>query len=131
MQKHIAIRGSTGSIGTQTLEVIGKHPDQFILEVITAGNNADELIRQTRKFLPNHVVIANQDKYNYVQDALADLPVKVYAGSDSLEQIVQMDSIDMVLSALVGFSGLRPTLSAIEAGKDIFEGFTKEKKSRN
>lgn len=119
MQKHIAILGSTGSIGTQTLEVIKKHPGHFELEVLTARNNADELIRQSRNFLPNHVVIANEDNYSYVRDALSDLPIKVYTGTGSLEQIVQMDSIDMVLSALVGFSGLRPTLSAIEAGKDI------------
>ncbi len=119
MQKHIAILGSTGSIGTQTLEVIKKHPGHFELEVLTARNNADELIRQSRNFLPNHVVIANENNYSYVRDALSDLPIKVYTGTGSLEQIVQMDSIDMVLSALVGFSGLRPTLSAIEAGKDI------------
>ncbi|HEC41804.1 MAG TPA: 1-deoxy-D-xylulose-5-phosphate reductoisomerase [Bacteroides sp.] len=119
MQKHIAILGSTGSIGTQTLEVIEKHPDHFILEVLTAGNNAEELIAQSRKFIPNHVVIANKDKYSQVKNALADLPIKVYSGSESIAQVVQMDSIDMVLSALVGFSGLQPTLSAIEAGKDI------------
>jgi 1-deoxy-D-xylulose-5-phosphate reductoisomerase len=119
MQKHIAILGSTGSIGTQTLEVIEKHPDHFILEVLTAGKNAEELIAQSRKFIPNHVVIASKDKYSQVKDALADLPIKVYSGSESIAQVVQMDSIDMVLSALVGFSGLQPTLSAIEAGKDI------------
>ncbi len=119
MPKHIAILGSTGSIGTQTLEVIEKHPDRFELEVITAHKNADDLIRQSRKFLPNHVVIADDRQYSRVRDELSDLPVKVYGGSESLEQIVRMDSIDMVLSALVGFSGLRPTLSAIEAGRDI------------
>jgi len=119
MQKHIAILGSTGSIGTQALEVIEKHPDRFKLEVLTAGWNADELIRQSRKFVPNHIVIADDQQYKVVGDALANLPVKVYSGSESLEQIVQMDTIDMVLCALVGFSGLRPTLSAIEAGKDI------------
>ncbi len=119
MQKHIAILGSTGSIGTQTLEVLQQHPGHFELEVLTGGRNAGELIRQSRNFLPNHVVIADTQQYALVRDALADLPIKVYAGSESLEQIVQMDSIDVVLSALVGFSGLRPTLSAIEAGKDI------------
>lgn len=119
MQKNIAILGSTGSIGSQALEVIENHPGNFTLEVITAGNNAEELIRQARKFLPNHVVIANRDSYAMVRDALADVPVKVYAGPESIEQVVQMESIDMVLSALVGFSGLKPTLSAIEAGKDI------------
>jgi 1-deoxy-D-xylulose-5-phosphate reductoisomerase len=119
MQKKIAILGSTGSIGTQALEVLSKNSDSFVLELLTAGKNADELIRQSRKFLPNHIVIADELQYAKVRDALADLPIKVYAGTDAIEQIVQMDSIDMVLTALVGFSGLRPTLSAIEAGKDI------------
>ncbi len=119
MQKKIAILGSTGSIGTQTLEVIQKQPESFILEVLTAGRNAEELIKQSRQFLPNHVVIADEAKYPQVSDALSDLPIKVYAGSNAIEQIVRMESIDMVLMALVGFSGLRPTLSAIESGKDI------------
>ena len=119
MQKKIAILGSTGSIGTQTLEVIEKQPESFLLEVLTAGKNADELIRQSRKFLPNHVVIADENQYSKVLDALSDLPIKVYAGTDAIEQIVQMESIDMVLTALVGFSGLRPTLAAIRAGKYI------------
>ncbi len=119
MQKHVAILGSTGSIGTQTLEVIENNPDHFKLEILTARNNADVLIAQSRKFLPNHVVITNEDKYEYVSQELSDLPVKVYAGSDALEQIVEMDSVDIIMSALVGFSGLHPTLRAIEAGKDI------------
>lgn len=119
MQKQVAILGSTGSIGTQTLEVIGKNPDHFKLEILTARNNADVLIAQSRKFLPNHVVITNEDKYNYVSQELSDLPVKVYAGTDALEQIVEMDSVDIIMSALVGFSGLLPTLRAIRAGKDI------------
>ncbi len=119
MQKRLAILGSTGSIGTQTLEVIREHPGRFELEVLTAGKNADELIRQSRAFQPNHVVIADESRYIRVRDALADLPVKVYSGSEALEQIVEMESIDMVLCALVGFSGLRPTLRAIEAGKDV------------
>lgn len=119
MQKQVAILGSTGSIGTQTLEVIEKNPDHFKLEILTARNNADVLIAQSRKFLPNHVVITNEDKYNYVSQELSDLPVKVYAGTDALEQIVEMDSVDIIMSALVGFSGLQPTLRAIRAGKDI------------
>ena len=119
MQKQVAILGSTGSIGTQTLEVIEKNPDHFNLEILTARNNADVLIAQTRKFLPNHVVITNEDKYEYVSQKLSDLPVKVYAGTDALEQIVEMDSVDIIMSALVGFSGLQPTLRAIRAGKDI------------
>ena len=119
MQKQVAILGSTGSIGTQTLEVIEKNPDHFNLEILTARNNADVLIAQTRKFLPNHVVITNEDKYEYVSQKLSGLPVKVYAGTDALEQIVEMDSVDIIMSALVGFSGLQPTLRAIRAGKDI------------
>jgi len=119
MQKQVAILGSTGSIGTQTLEVMEKNPDHFNLEILTARNNADVLIAQARKFLPNHVVITNEDKYDYVSQNLSDLPVKVYAGSEALEQIVEMDSIDIIMSALVGFSGLQPTLRAIRAGKDI------------
>ncbi len=119
MQKNIAILGSTGSIGTQTLEVIQKHPGHFSIEMLTAGRNAEELIRQSREFHPNHVVIADEGKYSLVREALADLQVKVHAGTDALEQLVQMESIDVVLSALVGFSGLRPTLRAIEAGKNI------------
>jgi 1-deoxy-D-xylulose-5-phosphate reductoisomerase len=119
MQKHVAILGSTGSIGTQTLEVIDNNPDHFKLEILTARNNADVLIAQSRKFLPNHVVITNEDKYEYVSQELSDLPVKVYAGTDALEQIVEMDSVDIIMSALVGFSGLHPTLRAIRAGKDI------------
>ncbi len=119
MQKQVAILGSTGSIGTQTLEVIEKNPDHFKLEILTARNNADVLIAQSRKFLPNHVVITNEGKYNYVSRNLSDLPVKVYAGTDALEQIVEMDSVDIIMSALVGFSGLQPTLRAIRAGKDI------------
>ncbi len=119
MKKQVAILGSTGSIGTQTLEVIEKNPDHFNLEVLTARNNADVLITQARKFLPNHVVITNENKYDFVSQNLSDLPVKVYAGTDALEQIVEMDSIDIVMSALVGFSGLHPTLRAIRAGKDI------------
>lgn len=119
MRKRIAILGSTGSIGTQTLEVIESHPEHFELEVLTAGNNAESLVEQSRKFLPNHIVIANPDRYGFVSEQLSDLPIKVYAGMDSIEQIVEMDSIDMVVTAMVGFSGLTPTLKAIQAGKQI------------
>ncbi len=119
MQKRIAILGSTGSIGTQALEVIEKNPGHFRLEVLTANKNADDLIRQARQFHPEHVVIAEESAYGYVRDALAGLPVKVHGGAAALGQIVRLDSIEMVLSALVGFSGFIPTLSAIEAGKDI------------
>ncbi|MDP4186797.1 MAG: 1-deoxy-D-xylulose-5-phosphate reductoisomerase [Bacteroidota bacterium] len=118
-KKRIALLGSTGSIGKQTLEVIEKHPDIFEVEVLTANNNAELLIEQARKFLPNHVVIVNKGKYQQVVEALQGYPVKVFAGSDSLNQIVQMESIDLVLTALVGYSGLLPTIKAIEAGKSI------------
>ncbi len=118
-KKHIAILGSTGSIGTQALEVIEKNPDFFELEVLTAGNNDELLIKQAIQYVPNHVVIANEEKYEIVSQALSDHPIKVYAGDDAIEQVVEMDSIQMVLTAMVGFAGLRPTLRAIRAGKDI------------
>jgi 1-deoxy-D-xylulose-5-phosphate reductoisomerase len=118
-KKNIAILGSTGSIGTQALEVISAHPDAFEVEVLTAQNNAALLIEQARKFKPNVVVIANDDHYLQVKEALANEDVKVYAGEKALADVVQMDTIDLVLTALVGYSGLRPTIKAIEAGKTI------------
>ncbi|MBL7110339.1 MAG: 1-deoxy-D-xylulose-5-phosphate reductoisomerase [Bacteroidales bacterium] len=118
-KKHIAILGSTGSIGTQALEVIEKNPDLFELEVLTAGNNAELLIKQAIQYVPNHVVIANEEKYDVVSQALSDHPIKVYAGNDAVEQVTEMDSIQIVLTAMVGFAGLKPTLRAIRAGKDI------------
>ncbi|MGE0588205.1 MAG: 1-deoxy-D-xylulose-5-phosphate reductoisomerase [Cyclobacteriaceae bacterium] len=119
MKKSIAILGSTGSIGTQALEVIAQHPDHFEVEVLTAQNNADLLIEQATKFKPNVVVIVNESHYQKVQDALDPLQIKVYAGENALASVVQMDEIDLVLTALVGYSGLRPTIKAIEAGKTI------------
>jgi 1-deoxy-D-xylulose-5-phosphate reductoisomerase len=119
MKKRIAILGSTGSIGTQALDVIEQNQDKFEVEVLTANNNSDLLIKQAVKFLPNHIVIANEEKYAEVKIALQDYPVKVYAGQDSLAQIVSMPSIDIVLTALVGYAGLLPTIKAIEAGKKI------------
>jgi len=118
-KKHIAILGSTGSIGTQALEVIEAHPESFQVEVLTAQNNADLLIEQARKFNPNAVVIVNEDSYQKVKDALIPLHIKVFTGESALESVVQMDTIDLVLTALVGYSGLKPTLKAIEAGKNI------------
>ena len=118
-KRHIAILGSTGSIGTQALEVLEANPDVFELEVLTAHCSADLLIEQALKFKPNCVVIGKEELFKKVQDALFDEGVKVYAGADSLVQVVQMDEIDVVLTALVGYAGLRPTLSAIEAGKHI------------
>ncbi len=118
-KKHLAILGSTGSIGTQALEVIRSHPDQFAVEVLTAQNNAALLIEQALTFKPNVVVIGNEDQYQHVKDALSAHPVKVYSGDNALASVVQMDTVDMVLTALVGYSGLRPTIKAIEAGKNI------------
>ncbi|MBS1487424.1 MAG: 1-deoxy-D-xylulose-5-phosphate reductoisomerase [Bacteroidetes bacterium] len=118
-KKHIAILGSTGSIGTQALEVIESHPDVFEVEVLTAQNNAGLLIEQAKKFKPNAVVIANEDLYSKVKEALAVTDVKVFAGENAICSVVQMDTVHLVLTALVGFSGLKPTIKAIEAGKTI------------
>ena len=118
-KKHIAIIGSTGSIGTQALDVIGRFPDLFVVEVLSANGNAALLIEQAKKFKPNVAVICDESKYKDVRDALWPEGVKVYAGSKSLEEVVRMEPIDMVLTAVVGFAGLRSTVSAIDAGKDI------------
>ena len=118
-KKRIAILGSTGSIGTQSLEVIGENPDLFEVEVLTANNNIELLIQQARQFQPNAVVIANKEKYSEVADALQNEPIKVFAGSEALNQVVQMETIDMVLTAMVGYSGLVPTYHAVKAGKNI------------
>ncbi len=119
MKKRIAILGSTGSIGTQALEVINQHPENFELEVITAHSNANLLIEQAIKFKPNAVVIANDKFYNKVFNALNTYDIKVFSGNESISQIIEMDSIDLVLIALVGYAGLKPTLKAIEKGKQI------------
>jgi len=119
MKKGIAILGSTGSIGTQTLEVINEHENLFSVEVLTANNNCDLLIEQAKKYKPNAVVIVNQDKYNKVNSELFKLGIKVYAGQKSLEQIVESEEINIVLTALVGYSGLTPTINAIKHGKKI------------
>lgn len=119
MKKRIAILGSTGSIGTQALDVISQHPDRFEVEVLTANNNYKLLENQARLFLPDSVVIGNDIYYENLKKNLDDLPIKVFAGNESISQVVQMDNIDIVLTAMVGYSGLKPTLSAIEAGKDI------------
>lgn len=119
MKKQIAILGSTGSIGTQALQVIEEHPDQYEAYVITANNRVDELIAQARKFVPEAVVIANEAHYTRLKEALADLPIKVYAGEEALCQIVAEKPIDMVLTAMVGYAGLKPTMNAIRARKAI------------
>ena len=119
MKRRIAILGSTGSIGTQALEVVKQHPDKLDVEVLTAHSNSQLLIRQALEFMPNAVVISNESLYQRVFEALDPYDIKVYSGAASIEQIVEMESIDMVLVALVGWSGLKPTLRAIEAGKPI------------
>ncbi len=118
-KKQIAILGSTGSIGTQALEVISEHSDLFEVEVLTANNNSALLIEQAKKYKPNTVVITNEDKYKEVDDALFDLGIKVFAGQQSLEEVVEGENIDVVLTALVGYSGLKPTIHAIKSGKNI------------
>lgn len=118
-QKHLAILGSTGSIGTQALDVVASHPDSFTIEVLTAQNNADLLIEQAALFRPNVVVIANEDLYDKVFETLDPLGIQVYAGDKAIADVVQMDCIDTVLTSMVGYSGLIPTVKAIEAGKQI------------
>ncbi|CCZ49189.1 1-deoxy-D-xylulose 5-phosphate reductoisomerase [Bacteroides sp. CAG:661] len=119
MKKQIAILGSTGSIGTQALQVIEEHPDKYEAYVLTANNRVDELIAQARRFMPEAVVIANEEKYPKLKEALADLPIKVYAGEEAICQIVQEKPVDIVLTAMVGYAGLCPTIHAIRARKTI------------
>jgi len=119
LKKRIAILGSTGSIGKQALEVIDQHPDKFELEVLSALKNTDLLIKQAIKYKPNAVVIGMDDLYAFVSEQLDPYDIKVYAGEKSIWQIVEMDSIDMVLIAMVGFAGLMPTIHAIKAKKQI------------
>lgn len=118
-QKKIAILGSTGSIGVQALDVIASHPGFLQAEVLTAHHNAALLIEQARRFNPNAVVIANENLYEQVKQGLSNTDIKVYAGENALSSVLQMESIDLVLTALVGYSGLKPTISAIQAGKSI------------
>lgn len=119
MKKRIAILGSTGSIGTQALDVIRENPDHFEVEVLTAYNNIELLSKQAKEFKPNTVVIANESKYDELVQSLGDLPIKIYAGNDAIAQIVEMDTVDVVLTAMVGYSGLLPTINAIKSGKII------------
>ena len=119
MTKHIAILGSTGSIGTQTLDVARAHTDKLTVEVLTAGHNAKLLIEQAREFQPNTVVIADESKYDDVKSALADLDIKVWTGAKAIEDVVQMSTVDTVVTAMVGYVGLSSTIKAIEAGKNI------------
>ncbi len=117
--KRLAILGSTGSVGTQALEVVAAHPELFEVEVLSAHSNATLLIEQARKFKPNAVVVTNESKYKEVKDALLMLPIKVFSGHKSLADVVQWDTVDTVLGAIVGFAGLHSILAAIEGGKRI------------
>jgi len=119
MKKRIAILGSTGSIGTQSLEVISFFPDFFEVEVLTANNNSELLIFQARKYNPNTVIIANENKYLEVKNALSDLAIKVFAGNKSISDIVESDNVDIVIAAMVGFSGLISVLNALENNKKV------------
>src|SRR6476620_2792746 len=117
--KRIAIFGSTGSIGTQALEVIAANPDHFSVEVLTCGGNDDLLIEQALKFQPNIVVVGDERKLAKVKEALAKTDVKVFAGEQALEEVASMDVYDMMLAAIVGYAGLKPTLNAIKTGKPV------------
>ena len=119
MKKQIAILGSTGSIGTQALQVIAEHPELYEAYVLTANNQVELLAEQARKFMPAAVVIANENKYLQLKELLADLPIQVYAGADALCEVVEAKPIDVVLASMVGYAGLRPTINAIRAGKAI------------
>ncbi len=118
-KRQIAILGSTGSIGTQALDVISQHPELFEVDLLTANNNATLLIEQAKRFRPNNVVICNEELYSTVNEALADEDIKVFAGMKSVNDLVQSSTTDIVLASMVGFSGLEPTLNAIRAGKAI------------
>lgn len=119
VKKRLAILGSTGSIGTQALEVVQSYPDHFEISVLTANNNADLLIEQALQFRPNAVVISNEELYKKVEEALWKEDIKTYTGENALEEIVQMDEIDLVLAAIVGAAGIKSTYKAIEAGKNV------------
>jgi 1-deoxy-D-xylulose-5-phosphate reductoisomerase len=119
MPERIALLGSTGSIGTQALDVISRYPEEFIVEVLTAGNNVDLLTRQALLFHPDSVVIGNEDHYKQLKENLKNTDIKVYSGNLAIEQVVTSSSIDIVIASIVGYSGLRPTIAAIRAGKKI------------
>jgi 1-deoxy-D-xylulose-5-phosphate reductoisomerase len=119
MKKRVAILGSTGSIGCQALDVIQRNPDAFGVEVLTAGRNKDLLIRQALQFVPAHVVISEESHYAEVKNALAALPVQVHAGSKAVADITALETVDIVVASMVGFSGLIPTIAAIKGKKDL------------
>ena len=118
-KKRVAILGSTGSIGTQALEVIREQHAQFAVEILTAQTNAELLIKQALEFLPNAVVIGDEKKYAEVQEALKATDIKVFAGEDAIEEVADFDTYDIILTAIVGFAGLKPTLKAVKKGKTI------------
>ena len=119
MKKQLAILGSTGSIGTQTLEVVAEYPDLFEVYTLTANNNVELLIEQAKRFMPDSVVIANEAHYERLSDALKEFPIKVYAGEKAIAEVVEASPIDIVVTAMVGYAGLQPTIRAIEARKTI------------
>ncbi|HSN08399.1 MAG TPA: hypothetical protein VLS85_05140, partial [Hanamia sp.] len=119
IKKRIAIFGSTGSIGTQALEVIEAHPDLFEVEILTAQTNDKLLVQQALKFQPNAVVIVDDGKYEKVKKALESTDIKVFSGENALDEVADFDTYDMMLAAIVGFAGLKPTLRAIENGKAV------------
>ena len=119
MKQRIALLGSTGSIGVQTLDIVRENSELFEITTLTAHRNWEALARQAEEFAPDSVVIADDSKYDALRRALADRPVKVYAGADAIRQVVQADTVDTVVNALVGYAGLLPTVAAIEAGKKV------------
>jgi len=119
MPERIALLGSTGSIGTQALDIISKYPERFIVEVLIAGNNLDLLVQQANKYQPDSVVIANPDHYLQLKEYLKHTNIKVYAGNEAIEQVVSSSTVDIVIASIVGYSGVRPTIAAIKAGKKI------------
>ena len=119
MPERIALLGSTGSIGSQTLDIVSRFPDEFTVEALIAGNNIDLLTKQAKQFQPDVVVIGNTDHYQQLKDNLRDTNIKVFAGPEAIEQVVTSSTIDVVVASIVGYSGLRPTISAIKAGKKI------------
>lgn len=119
MKQSLAILGSTGSIGTQTLDVVRENPDLFDVYAITANNSIDKLIEQAHEFNPEIVVVGNEAHYNTLKDTLANLPIKVFAGHDAITQVAAMDAVTTVVTAMVGYSGLAPTIAAVKAGKRI------------
>jgi 1-deoxy-D-xylulose-5-phosphate reductoisomerase len=117
--QRIAVLGATGSIGTQALDVISRYPDRFVLESLIAGNNIDLLTRQALQFLPDSVVVGNTDHFKQLKENLKDTDIKVYAGNEAIEQVVTSSTVNCIIASIVGYSGLRPTIAAIKAGKKI------------